>query len=162
MSKGTSREGRLEYFVEARYPYEVWELSIPLRSNRIKGEKELAKLIEDFHNTHERIFAVKEPGQSIECIIWRVVATTKIAQIKAKEMAAGGKDPSAAMIGKRDAYFKDIGGFVKTPVYRGDKLTNGNKIAAPAIIEEPTTTIVLFPGSKATITRFGNYLIDVG
>jgi len=162
MSKGSSREGSLEYFVEARYPYEVWELSIPLRSNRIKGEKELAKLIEDFHNTHERIFAVKEPGQSIECIIWRVVATAKIAQIKAKEMAAGGKDPSAAMIGKRDAYFKDIGGFVKTPVYRGDKLTNGNKIAAPAIIEEPTTTIVLFPGSKATITRFGNYLIDVG
>jgi len=162
MAKGSSREGSLEYFVEARYPYEVWELSIPLRSNRIKGEKELAKLIEDFHNTHERIFAVKEPGQSIECIIWRVVATAKIAQIKAKEMAAGGKDPSAAMIGKRDAYFKDIGGFVKTPVYRGDKLTNGNKIAAPAIIEEPTTTIVLFPGSKATITRFGNYLIDVG
>jgi N-methylhydantoinase A len=161
MSKGISREGKLEYFVESRYPYEVWELSIPLRSNRIKGEKELAKLVEDFHNTHERIFAVKEPGQSIECVIWRVVATAKTPQVKAKEIASGGKDPSAAITGKRDAYFRDLGGFVKTPIYRGDKLVYGNRIDAPAIIEEATTTIVIFPGSKATVTKWGNYLIEV-
>lgn len=82
-------------------------------------------------------------------------------QIKAKAMTSGGKDLTAAMIGKRDAYFKDLGGFVKTPVYRGDKLVCGNKIEAPAIIEEATTTIVIFPGSKATVTKWGNYLIDV-
>lgn len=161
MSKGIAREGKLDYFVEARYPYEVWELPIPLRSNHIKDEKELAQLVEDFHNTHERIFAVKEPGQYIECVIWRVVATAKMPQIKAKAMTSGGKDLTAAMIGKRDAYFKDLGGFVKTPVYRGDKLVCGNKIEAPAIIEEATTTIVIFPGSKATVTKWGNYLIDV-
>ena len=161
MSKGIAREGKLDYFVEARYPYEVWELPIPLRSNRIKDEKDLAQLIKDFHNTHERIFAVKEPGQSIEGVIWRVVATAKMPQIKAKEMTSGGKDSTAAMIGKRNAYFKDLGGFVKTPIYRGDKLVCGNKIEAPAIIEEATTTIVIFPGSKATVTRWGNYLIDV-
>jgi len=27
---------------------------------------------------------------------------------------------------------------------------------------EPTTTIVLYPGSVATVTPFNNYMVDVG
>jgi len=72
-----------------------------------------------------------------------------------------GEDASAAPIGKRHAYFGDLGSFVETPIYNGDMLTYGNRIAAPAIIREPTTTIVVFPGSKVTVTKLGNYLMEV-
>jgi len=60
--------------------------------------------------------------------------------------------------GKVFVYF---GGMVDTPVYKGADLKPGNRISAPAIIEEPTTTILVMPGSKASITKYGNYLIEI-
>ena len=60
-----------EYFVEARYPYQVWELDVPLAKGRFDGPGDLAAMIEAFHQEHERVFAVKEPGQQIECLYWR-------------------------------------------------------------------------------------------
>jgi hypothetical protein len=35
------------------------------------------------------------------------------------------------------------------------------RIEGPAIIREPTTTVVVYPGSAAAITRLGNYLLEV-
>ncbi len=78
-----------------------------------------------------------------------------------KEQPYGGKDASPAHKGKRKAYFTDLGGFVDTSVYDGNKLRYGNEINPPAIIEEETTTIVIPPGSKATVSKRGNYIIEV-
>ncbi len=41
------------------------------------------------------------------------------------------------------------------------ELSLDDAIAGPAIIEEPTTTIVIPPGAHATV-RPSHYLIDVG
>jgi N-methylhydantoinase A len=37
----------------------------------------------------------------------------------------------------------------------------GASIEGPAIIREPTTTVVVYPGSVASVTRLGNYLLEV-
>ncbi len=157
----TPKDRSLEFYVEAHYPYQVWEIQVPLRGKRINSENEMAELVENFHEAHERVYAVKEPGQFIECIYWRVRATGKIPKPEIKEFPYGGVDPSAGLIGKRKAYFKEMGGMIDTPIYRGDKLLPGNEIAAPAIIEEPITTIVVFPGSKATVTKLLGYLFEL-
>jgi len=82
-------------------------------------------------------------------------------EVKIKEQPYGGEDPAYAFTTKRKAYFKELGKSVPTPVYRGEKLLSGARISGPAIIEEPITTIVLFPGSTATVSKWGNYLIDL-
>jgi N-methylhydantoinase A len=58
----------------------------------------------------------------------------------------------------RAAYFTDRGSS-EVPVYEGSTLGPGSEIEGPAIIEEPTTTIVLYPQSRAQVTALGNYLI---
>ena len=50
---------------------------------------------------------------------------------------------------------------VETPVFLGDALRAGNIIEAPAIIEEPTTTVVVFPGSEARVTELGSYHVRI-
>jgi N-methylhydantoinase A len=35
-------------------------------------------------------------------------------------------------------------------------------IAGPAILEDPGTTIVIHPGNRASVDRFGNIHIDLG
>ena len=46
-----------------------------------------------------------------------------------------------------------------TPIYRGASAAPGARIAGPAIIEEPTTTIVVYPGLSAALSAAGNYIL---
>lgn len=153
------QEGYLEFHAEARYPDQIYELDVPLRTNRIRNEQELSQLVSDFHDVHERIYAVKEPERYIECVHWRIRAVGKTVKPTIRELPFEGESSSLAMKGNRKAYFKELGGLVDTPVYDGKKLANGNELKGPAIIEEPTTTIVVLPGAKVIISKFGNYLM---
>ena len=62
---------------------------------------------------------------------------------------------------ERMAYFRELGGWVETTVYRGRELKACIRITSPAIIEEAETTIVVFPGHKLTVSRLSNYLVTI-
>ncbi len=159
--KVAPKDRKVDFFIEARYPCQVWDLEVPLNGNRIANENDVAQLVADFHDIHERVFAVKEPGQKVECTGCFAEARGKAPEVRLEEKKAGIEDPAHALVGKRPAYFRELGGLVETPVYRGEMLMCNNKIAAPAIIEEPLSTLVVFPGTEVTVTRWGSYLIEI-
>jgi len=152
---------RIEFYVEARYGYQVWELPVKLRSNRIADKQALSQLIDDFHEAHEKVFAIKDPKQFVEFINWSARAIAEMPRVKLEEQPYGGSDSSAALMAERPAYFRDLGGMTNTCVYQGNKLVHGNFIEGPAVIEETTTTVVIPPGATATVTKWGNYSIDI-
>ena len=117
--------------------------------------------MEGFHQVHERTFGIKEPGRPIECVYWRAKAIGLLAKPRIREVPSGGSDPAAAQRGTRKAYFRELGGMAETPVFLGDALRAGNIIEAPAIIEEPTTTVVVFPGSEVRVTELGSYHVRI-
>jgi N-methylhydantoinase A len=47
----------------------------------------------------------------------------------------------------------------KTPVFRGVELKPGASIVGPAIIEEPTTTVVVYPRMSAFVSPSGHYIL---
>jgi N-methylhydantoinase A len=149
---------QIEFYCEARYPYQIWELSVPLRGKRIHDEQDLDQLVRDFHAVHQRIFAVREDTY-IECIHWRVRAAGVVDKPVLVETPSGPEDPSAARMGSRRIYLGPNGGELQASIYRGDRLSSGNRIRPPAIIEEPTTTLAVLPGSEVIVTKYGNYLI---
>ena len=59
-----------------------------------------------------------------------------------------------------DAYFAEFG-FAPVPRHEGAGLAAGTRVDGPAIIREPTTTVVVYPGSSAFVTPFGNYILEV-
>jgi N-methylhydantoinase A len=153
---------RIEYLVEARYPFQERELAVPIKSNTL-NEDSVAKLVSDFHDTHDRVLGSKDPSQYIECVMWRARAIGLIPPLSFREREFGDEHPpTSAFKGKRMAYFKELNGLINTPVYEGDELKANNRINGPAIIEEKTTTIVLFQNSSVLVSRFGNYLIEIG
>jgi N-methylhydantoinase A len=156
--KGLSRF-QVEYFVEARYPYQVWELEVALARGRFEGPEDLKRMLDAFHAEHERVFAVKEPEQQIECVYWRgrLTALLEAPPLRREELAASVK-PVARV--KRQAYFSDIGKR-ETPRYLGKDLCAGMVIEGPAIIDEPTTTVVVYPETTATVTPLRNYLLEI-
>ena len=59
------------------------------------------------------------------------------------------------------AFFPETG-WVDTPMFSGEALAPGTRLEGPAIVREPTTTVVVYPGSTATVTGLGNYLLEIG
>ena len=55
----------------------------------------------------------------------------------------------------------DLDGQLETRIYERALLGPGAGIPGPAIIEESDTTIVLPPGSQATVDRYGLLHVDV-
>jgi N-methylhydantoinase A len=146
-----------EFFVEARYPHQVWELEVPLAGSRFAGEADVRAMIEAFHVVHERVFAVSEPDQGIECIYWKARATARLPKPNLRQREAT-KTGSDAAMATHDAWF---GGTkpVATPRFHGPSLAPGAIIEGPGIIQEPTTTIVVFPEWTARVLDTGDYLM---
>lgn len=155
---GDNADYTVDFGVEARYKSQVWAIDAPLPQRRVSGEGVRDKLFEVFHDLHERIFAVRDPGSAIEFLNWRARVTVKLPR--------GHRDYPVAQrrLGQptayRDCFFGDTG-VVATPVFKPADLSPGTQVAGPAIIEEPTTTLVVFPGMSATVADSGNYLLSI-
>ena len=149
-------ETRKEFTVEARYRAQIWELDVPIPSRIRQGE--IGVLEDAFHETHERVFAVREPGQYLECLLWKVRATAVPRKPGVHARVGADAAPQPAIVAP--AYFRETG-LVPVPSYDGVSLPRGARIEGPALIREPTTTIVAYPGSTVTVSALGNYLLEV-
>jgi len=158
-SRGVTRF-RTEYFVEARYRYQVWELEVPLATNEFRTEEAVARMTRDFHAAHRSIFAVSEADQEVEFTHWKSRITGELDHPPLTPVAC---ESTTAPIPTRyaQAFFKAVDSR-EIPIHRGEGLKPGMTIAGPALVVEPTTTLVLYPGSAATVTRLNNYMVQVG
>ena len=144
------------YFVEARYRFQVWELEIEVPKNRFDSEQDVENLVAEFHRVHDRVFAVTDEGQAVECLNWR---GRLIADVNPPSLEPTRGDSTATVEPDRvrAAYFGE--GEVQTAIYFGEKLSTGAVIEGPAIIEEPTTTLVVYPGASARVSAGGRYVL---
>jgi N-methylhydantoinase A len=145
-------------YVEDRYPFQVYELEVPLPASRTSPEN-LDSLARNFHDTHFSYYAIKDQGSRVEYVSWRMVAVGKVPKFKGIELPFAGERPPTIK-GKRKAFFREEG-LVWTNTYDGSQLRFGNKLLGPAIIEETSTTILIPPECTATVTKFGNYVLTV-
>ena len=150
-------EQQREFSVEARYPYQVWELDVKLPGVQFEGAADVQAMVAGFHLAHERVFAVSEPGQHVECIYWKARATARLPKPARATAAVTGVPPAPVVI--RDAWF---GGEAPqaTPRYDGPALGAGDTLAGPCVIQEPTTTVVVFPGWTARVLSSGDYMLQ--
>ena len=72
---------------------------------------------------------------------------------------ADSPDPAAAVVGRRPVCLDATARYVDTPVYDYGALRAGHVLTGPAIVEVPTTTVVLPAGSTGTVDRLGNLII---
>jgi len=157
---------KIEVYMEGHYPSQVWELSVNItdyvNSEYLLEANSLKNLEQAFHNEHERTFTIKE-DTFVECLYWRVKAIGKNSisgQMREMDYHEDNVIPVAnKRFGSRKVFFKEYGELFVTPVYMGDNLLYGDIIQGPAIIEEPTTTIVVLPDYVLKVTKYNNYYV---
>lgn len=155
---------KIELYMDGRYPSQVWDLSVMLEENIDQNyaldEESWKEVEETFHQEHERKFSIRD-SLHIQCSAWRVMAigkTGRQAVFSVKEFA---EDANVEPKEKRMAYFRGSRKMIETPVYKGDDLKYGHVVKGPAIIEEPTTTIVVLEDFRMEVTKHGNYYIKL-
>jgi N-methylhydantoinase A len=144
--------------MEFRYRSQFHDVEVSGIPDRDLTIKDFKSVIEAFHRRHEELYTFSLRFYDIELRSLRIIAKVKKkADITIKELKAGTKDPSKALKRKRACFFG--GGFIQTPVYDSEKLKVGNIITGPAIIEVPTTTVVIPKSWVCRVDKWGNYII---
>jgi N-methylhydantoinase A len=141
-----------------RYVGQVHECTVDIGTFDI-NEKTIEKVKEAFHKRHDALYTYSERHNAVEVVN---IESTAYGRIEKPKLPKYGKGASAkaALKGYRKAIFDVSGKATKTPIYDGDVIGVGAKIAGPAIIEEVTTTIVIEPGWSAVLDATGSYVIS--
>lgn len=152
---------RMEFFVEARYLFQIWDLEVPLTSGSIETEADVQALVAAFDQVHERIFAVVDKDSPVECVTWKGRVVASLGQGEVARTAAPADAPTSVEADRRrPAYFGNAR-WAETPIYLGQSMPPDMEVRGPAVIEEPTTTIVVFPDMSARRSPDGNYLLQI-
>ncbi len=156
-SKGAG-EIALHRFAELCYPGQTFEMAVPLvsRNGRLSAS-DLAATIDRFHDMHEELhtYASREEEPILRGLRLQAVGVSR--KPKLPRSSRSRQSARVALKGRRRAYFERRWELV--PVYDGPKLRFGHQIPGPAIIEEPFTTIVVYPGHRAALDALGNYRV---
>ena len=141
---------------DMRYIGQFHEVEVEVAGGRL-GAEDMQKALENFHRKHENLYTFKMRWKGAEFLTFRLRATAAKAPFQLREIGSGGEDASGALKRRRTCWFQ--GREVDTPVYGGDKLSAGNRIAGPAIIEETATTVVIAAFFTCYVDRWKNYVL---
>ncbi|MBI4529154.1 MAG: hydantoinase/oxoprolinase family protein [Deltaproteobacteria bacterium] len=158
--------------VDMRYVLQVHEVSVPVPSKSLT-QADLEKLGKVFFQLYEKLYgkgtALADAG--MEAVLFRVDAIGKIPKPPLRRQAVVSGRAKPARKDLRNVYFRQVkpcagrrasrrgGKFVPTPVFDGPSLATGNRVQGPAIVDYPTTTIVIPPERTAEVDPYMNVLI---
>jgi N-methylhydantoinase A len=150
---------RFEFSLDVRHKGQINEVEITLPWPRVPAEYE-ALLRRMFVGRYEQLYGRGSalPGAQLEIVVCRLRAKALTPQpklVRAKKRTA--RIPRAAIRARREIYWPDLGKRRATPVYDGERLASGNKIAGPAIVETADTTVVVQPGTRLRVDELGNF-----
>jgi N-methylhydantoinase A len=122
-------------------------------------EVALDRLCDRFEAAYERIYgpATGYRQAGIEATTFRVVATARTDQPAVAQSVSADRPGTPALpvaSGHRAVFFADwVDG---TPVYAAADLGPGHQLSGTAVVDFPTTTLVLYPGQEASVDSHGD------
>jgi N-methylhydantoinase A len=129
---------------------------------RLFQQQDRGAIKRHFDDMHLLRYGTSAPAERAEIVSLRTTVTGIMRKPVLEEITGGPAAPSrAARGGKRAVYFGGHG-FIDARIFARDRLTAGNRIKGPALIEEHASTTVLMPGDALEVDRFGNLYIAVG
>ena len=141
-----------------RYTGQRYDIDVPSERAEAVDQDELARVVEEFHQSHERLYGRADRTAATEVTAVRLRATVSraasdlMAMLSSTTRAADSENRLEAR--SRPAYFGEPYGWMKTRVFaRGD--LGSDRIPGPLIIEDYGATIVVPPSASAETDAVG-------
>jgi N-methylhydantoinase A/oxoprolinase/acetone carboxylase beta subunit len=123
------------------------------------GDDPVGQVEAAFEGAYTRLYGHRPPGVEAEVTTWRVRVMGPDPEL---DVAARSGPAADAGKGRRPVWFAEADGFVDTDVIDRYRLTPGTELRGPAVVEERESTMVVGPGGRARVDRFGNLEVEVG
>ncbi len=155
---GSVGKTKIEFFVEARYPQQIWEIDIPLKLEKF-DKNSLGNTLKTFHTVHKQIFEICDLTSDVEFVNWRAKVSCKLSN-KVIDKLEVSKFKNDKRDDKRNVYFSGTG-WKNVNVFNFETLDSNEKIYGPAIIDSSFTTIVIDPDTNAVKDGKGSLVINI-
>ncbi|MCA1645140.1 MAG: hydantoinase/oxoprolinase family protein [Chloroflexi bacterium] len=147
--------------VDIRYTLQMAEVSTTVKNGAL-SDADMAQVVDEFEARYATLFGkgagFKEAG--FQFITYRVFGTGLLPfrpTIPHVEVAANGTH--TALKEKRPVFLDIKHGFVETPIYDYRYLAHGHVLEGPAVVEAPTTTVVVPQDATGSVDQLGNIVI---
>ncbi len=153
----TAAEAEVQRVFDLRYKGQQWSLRTVVPES---GETlDRSSIRQAFEADHERRFGHIQPDGKLLITALRAVATGRIERQAPKGMAERADGNAPVPQDHRRAFVDAATGWADVPVHASDSLLPGHRLTGPAIIEAPTTTVLVGAGDELSVDDHGNYLI---
>jgi N-methylhydantoinase A len=140
-----------------RYRGQSYEVSVAV--SKLESDEDIAALAKRFHEAHRRRYGHMAAAEAVEIVNFQVTAVGQIPKPQFQEIAKTSGSRSPQPHEKRTVYF-NAADAIEAPIFRRLELPPGAAIDGPAVIEEKTSTVVVYPGQQARIDGYLN--IEIG
>src|SRR5436309_631522 len=147
---------------DCRYVGQGYELRVPMPTTELTAGG-IKKFWDDFNRLHEDEYGHAFPGNPIELVNIRVVATGRLPKMPEVPPPSGG-NVADAQLDTADVYFAGEDGKQKayrSQFYERTRLPVGAKIEGPAVLLQVDSTTLVPPGATAEVLKTGDLLIKV-
>jgi N-methylhydantoinase A len=148
---------RIHRAVDMRYGEQIFEIGVSLEGVDLGVPDLMKEVVERFHRRHEELYTYSVRDQEVVLVNARVSVVGELPELP-QEPALPVRT-AAAPRARRRAY---LGEWRPVPVFDLDVVAPGQAIDGPAIVEAPTTTVLLRAGERAVVTPLGWLDITVG
>jgi N-methylhydantoinase A len=154
---------RLVRWAEVRYRRQMHEVRVTVTERELDWMA-LEELTAAFEAKYEAIYgqgtAYREAG--MEVVTFGLDAVGLIRKPGLPRERANGTDISAARKGSRPVHWVEVGDFVETAIYAGERLCPSHRLRGPALVEHTGTTVAIPPDDRAEVDEYRNILITFG
>ena len=117
------------------------------------------EIIKRFHDNHEKRFTYRL-DTDVQLANFHLVAKVATNKPEPARKMVTGSSVDRAVLHLRKVDF-DRHGIHEASIYDGLRLEPAMQVAGPAIIQEPSVSLVVAPGHVVTIDDYGNYHIEI-
>ncbi len=143
-------------FADMRYFGQEHTVKVPIMGNTIK-EEDLPTIAERFHQIHKREYEFRLDGNPVEIVNYHLTAYAIVKKVELKPITNEGRSLEKALLTEREVYLN--GRFQTMPIYNRDMLPIDSKIEGPAILEDPTSTVIILPNQRGVVDKYGNIIV---
>ena len=162
LKEGVNQENiKIERYVQCRYLGQHHDIMIPLPDKKVLEQTDVKDIVDEFHKEHDSLYAFNRPEIPLEFLNWGIRAKGYIPKPYISQQEYSGENAGSALKGTRRVYSDKADGFVMANIYDGLKLRNGMKVEGIAVIELPTTTIVVFENQTVKVNKIGDFEMTI-
>jgi N-methylhydantoinase A len=121
----------------------------------------IAEIAKRFHESHYRYYSFKLDSP-VEIVNFHLAAFMKVRKPVLKPLTQEKASISEAFKEEREAYLDAKKGWINVQVYERSKLPVGTALRGPLVIEDPTSTVIVLNGQRASVDKYGNLHIRKG